>query len=486
MRRRTGRRTALALLMAACAACSPAAPATAPTARTTEVPPAADTAGVPLSPMVTTPEPTAGPSRPMHRVPLALVVHATRTTADVDVAAARRVIASGASRWSVIGQAGGAMRVVSEDGRTPAEVLSAVRSSRSVLGVLRADAVDPTVRVLTVGGRHPLRDPKSYPIGRLGPRGARGDHTDAVGDIMLARRVGARIRQRPGAPARPMAHGWRRPRSPSATSSRRCPATGPPTQGGDSFGADPEVLEGLELAGFDLVSLANNHVGDYGRPGAAADVRAASPTRGFRIVGAGRGPRRARRPVVIERDGVRIGFIATESIGETPAATADRPGTNRLNMPPRTGPLDRAQLRRISGDIAALSEQVDTVVVLPALGHPVHPPARTEPAAGGARLRRRRRRPGDRRPSALGAGLGEFGSAVVVHSLGNFVFDMDFQTKTREGIFVEIVLWGGKVKAVEPVPYVIGDAFAPRRVSGGRAGADPLRRLADQPRSVPL
>ena len=43
-------------------------------------------------------------------------------------------------------------------------------------------------------------------------------------------------------------------------------------------------------------------------------------------------------------------------------------------------------------------------------------------------------------------------SAVIVHSLGNFVFDMDFQTKTREGIFVEIVLWGGKVKAVEPVP----------------------------------
>ena len=32
------------------------------------------------------------------------------------------------------------------------------------------------------------------------------------------------------------------------------------------------------------------------------------------------------------------------------------------------------------------------------------------------------------------------GSAVVVHSLGNFVFDMDFQTKTREGIFLEIVL----------------------------------------------
>ena len=60
------------------------------------------------------------------------------------------------------------------------------------------------------------------------------------------------------------------------------------------------------------------------------------------------------------------------------------------------------------------------------------------------------------------------GSAVVVHSLGNFIFDMDFQTKTREGIFLEIVLWGGVVKAVEPVPYVIDSAFTPRLVRGDR------------------
>jgi poly-gamma-glutamate synthesis protein (capsule biosynthesis protein) len=46
---------------------------------------------------------------------------------------------------------------------------------------------------------------------------------------------------------------------------------------------------------------------------------------------------------------------------------------------------------------------------------------------------------------------------------------MDFQTKTRQGIFSEIVLWGGRVKAVEPVPYLIDDAFTPRPVQGDRA-----------------
>ena len=53
------------------------------------------------------------------------------------------------------------------------------------------------------------------------------------------------------------------------------------------------------------------------------------------------------------------------------------------------------------------------------------------------------------------------GRTTVVHSLGNFIFDMDFQVKTREGIFLEIVLWGGTVKAVEPVPFVIDAGFTP-------------------------
>ena len=61
------------------------------------------------------------------------------------------------------------------------------------------------------------------------------------------------------------------------------------------------------------------------------------------------------------------------------------------------------------------------------------------------------------------------GDAVVVHSLGNFVFDMDFQTKTMEGVFVEIVLWGDQVKAVEPVPYALDSRFVPRVVKGDRA-----------------
>ena len=276
-----------------------------------------------------------------YQMPLALVVHPTRTTADVDVAAARRVVARGATRWSAIDQPGGRMRVVSFEDRSAREVLREVRASRNVLGIVPADAVDARVRVLTVGGRHPLRDPKAYPLEVESDRPVPKVTTmTVVGDIMVARRVGQAIADDPRRPFRPLAKRLAGADITVGNLESTLSTDGSPTQGGDSFGARPRVLRGLDFAGFDLVSLANNHVGDYGDRAMRqtfARLRAAD----LDYVGAGRTLAEARRPVVITRDGVRIGFLGTESIGETPAAGRTRAGTNRLNMPPRTGPLDR-------------------------------------------------------------------------------------------------------------------------------------------------
>jgi poly-gamma-glutamate capsule biosynthesis protein CapA/YwtB (metallophosphatase superfamily) len=402
-------------------------------------------------------------------VPLALVVHATRPTADVEVADARRVIASEAARWSAIGQSGGQMRVLSTEDRRASEVLREVRSSRNVLGVVPADAVDARVRVLTVDGRHPLRDPERYPLRIRSVRPLQEVTTvAAVGDIMLGRRVGARHRANPGAPLAPLGKRLAGAEITVGNFESTLSAAGSPTQGGDSFAASPRVTPALREAGFDVLSLANNHVGDYGDR-ALRQTLARFDSARIETVGAGRNLAAARRPVIIERDGVRVGFLAIDSIGETPSATRTRAGTNRLNMPPRTGPLNRAQLRQITSDIRALDRQVDTVVVLTHWGTQyTHRPESSQRIAArafadaGADL-------------VIGGhphwvqGYEMAGAAVVVHSLGNFVFDMDFQTKTREGIFLEIVLWDGAVKAVEPVPYVIDDAFTPRLVRGDRA-----------------
>jgi poly-gamma-glutamate capsule biosynthesis protein CapA/YwtB (metallophosphatase superfamily) len=414
------------------------------------------------------PTPSPTPSAP-YLMPLALVVHATRPTADVSVSDARRVVASGATRWSAIGQTGGRMRVLSTEERSSRDVLHTVRSSSNVLGIVPADAVDARVRVLTVGGRHPLREPECYPLRIRSERPVPEVTTvAAVGDIMLGRRVGDRHRGDPGAPLEPLAKRLAAAEITIGNFESTLSTAGSPTQGGDSFAASPRVASGLRAAGFDLLSLANNHVGDYGDR-ALRQTLARFQAAKIKTAGAGRDLAAARRPVIIARDGVRIGFLAVDSIGETPAATRNRAGANRLNMPPRTGPLNHSQLRRITSDIRALRKQVEAVVVLTHWGTQyTHRPASSQRTAArafadaGADL-------------VIGGhphwvqGLEMANSGVVVHSLGNFVFDMDFQTKTREGIFLEIVLWDDKVKGVEPVPYVIDKSFTPRLVGGDRA-----------------
>ena len=265
-------------------------------------PSAASSAGSPSAPSPTpstSPTPTAAATQP-----LALVVHATRPVADVPVAAARRVITERPNRWSAIGQAGGRMRLVSFGDGTSADVLRAVRSRIDVLGVLPAADVDPSVRVLTVGGRHPLRDPERYSLQVPAADPAPAVTTiTIVGDVMLGRRVGRAIADDPRTAFRPLADRLSRADITVGNLESTLSTDGQPTQGGDSFGASPRVLRGLASAGFDVVSLANNHVGDYGD---RALRQTLNRLKGAKLpyVGAGRNLTEARRPVVLTRDGV--------------------------------------------------------------------------------------------------------------------------------------------------------------------------------------
>ena len=453
------------LVLALLAGCSAAPPVSIRTPL-----PATSSAMPSTSPAPRTESPSTA-SGPRFQMPLALIVRATRPVTDVSIARARRVVADGGTRWAAIGQPGGRMRVLTAEAEGAAAVVRAVRRSEEVLGVVPAEAVDPTVRVLTVDGRHPLRDPEKYPLQT--PSSHRMPVVTtmaAVGDVMLGRRVGRRHADDPSTPLQPLSRRLAAADLTVGNFESTLSTDGSPTQGGDSFAASRRVLPGLRAAGFDLFSLANNHVGDYGERALRQTLDRFADGK-IATVGAGRNAEQARRPVILERSGVRVGFLATDSIGETPAATSSRPGTNRLDMPPRTGPLDRDDLRRITSDISALARRVDTVIVLTHWGtqytHLPEPSQRTAARAfakAGADL-------------IIGGhphwvqGWETAGEAIVVHSLGNFVFDMDFQTKTREGIFLEVVLWDGKVKAVEAVPYVIDADFTPRLVSGGRARA---------------
>ncbi|WP_242341308.1 MULTISPECIES: CapA family protein [Anaeromyxobacter] len=73
------------------------------------------------------------------------------------------------------------------------------------------------------------------------------------------------------------------------------------------FNAPPEAVAALQHAGVDLVSFANNHVFDQGRPGFEETVRRLDALR-MRYVGAGPSGR-ASGPVTVDAAGMRIAFL---------------------------------------------------------------------------------------------------------------------------------------------------------------------------------
>jgi poly-gamma-glutamate capsule biosynthesis protein CapA/YwtB (metallophosphatase superfamily) len=486
-RRRAGRRAlvgVLACLSAACTGAERPAPDVAGRPGSAPVPGSSTPASPGSAPSATSPP--AGPAD----VPLVLAVHPTRVAVALTRGQAAAVLAARVSSWTALGAGTGTLRLVagpavtavSPAGRLPSDqaALAAVERDAGVLAAVPASAVGPTVRALPVDGVDPLRAPDRYPLRLAVPQPGRAVPVTTmavVGDIMLARRVGARIRA-----AGDFAYPFR------ATAARLAAAdltvgnlesslsrAGAPRQGNDSFGADPGVRAGLALAGFDVLDLANNHLGDYGPTALVQTVRQLR-TAGFSTVGAGANRAEARQPAVETRNGVRFGFVAFNAIGETPTAGPATPGAVSLRMPPRTGPLDAADLAALTAQVRALRPAVDVLAVLPHWGQqytdrPV-PAQRTVARAlldAGADL-------------VLGGhphwvqGLELHGGKLIAYSLGNFVFDMDFSRRTQEGLALELVFRGPRLVAVEPVPVRIDPAFVPR-FAPGAAGLPILRAM---------
>jgi poly-gamma-glutamate synthesis protein (capsule biosynthesis protein) len=73
--------------------------------------------------------------------------------------------------------------------------------------------------------------------------------------------------------------------------------------------ADPKAAEGIKDASIDVVTLANNHIMDYGEAG-LRDTKQALDRYGVLYTGAGENVKEARKPAIYEADGVKIAVLA--------------------------------------------------------------------------------------------------------------------------------------------------------------------------------
>lgn len=179
-----------------------------------------------------------------------------------------------------------------------------------------------------------------------------------------------------------------------------------------TFRAPPELAETLRAAGFDAVSLSNNHALDFG-PVGLRDTLDALDAIEVAHFGAGLDRREAEAPLIIETGGAFVALLGFSAVGSSEFADGGQPG------------VARAEVGVVGSAVAAITSAVDFVVVVFHFGDeydatPTEQQRELAAAAAdaGATLvighHAHTLQPWERR-----------GNALILYGLGNFVFDLD-------------------------------------------------------------
>ena len=217
--------------------------------------------------------------------------------------------------------------------------------------------------------------------------------------------------------------------------------------GGYTFTGDPALLAGLKDAGIDLVSLANNHVGNGG-PSGIIDTIGFLDNLGISHAGAGANVTEARKPAWLLAGGQQIAVLAYCFIEPTDYwATSSSPGSSGYSI------------GQVTADIAAAKKAgADFVIVMPHWGieytdalTPTEPADARRMIAAGADL-------------ILGSHSHWFGPMqligpdhLVFYSLGDLVFDWTLNERTQESAVADLSFVGRRLVQVDLHPTLIID-----------------------------
>ena len=283
----------------------------------------------------------------------------------------------------------------------------------------------------------------------------------AVGDIMLSRNVDGKMEEHKDYKY-PFLKTAQFLKSTDITfGNLECPITpGRDIKTGEIvFRADIESTEGLKYAGFDILSLANNHTPNFGQEGLKNTFKYLSQA-GILYVGAGQDEEEAHTPKIFEKDGIKISFLAYNDSDVVPPsyeAMGNRAGTAFMNI------------EKMKADVRKTKTKSDFLIVSMHSG--------TEYA----------KNPNQRQinfaHSAIDAGADlvighhphviqdseEYKGKYIIYSLGNFVFDQMWSEETREGLIAKIKIKfkeGGSPKTEVNFYRVLIEDFSQPRILG--------------------
>ncbi len=309
---------------------------------------------------------------------------------------------------------------------------------------------------------------------------------DAVGDIMLGRSLPTLMAQRgteyPFAAVQPVmaAADLRFGNLEMALTSR-----GTAARKDYVFRAAAEqTTAALRAGGFNLLSLANNHLTDYGAEGVTDTLQALRAV-GIAFAGAGPDAAAAHAPALVTVHGLRVALLAYVNVPDDSVSSFR--AQSMAAAPGRPG-VAWGTAEAVRRDVTAARTSADVVIVSIHAGY--------EYTANPNGVQRELARAAIDSGAALVLGghphvlqgIEYYRGVPVVHSLGNFVFDLDADDRRQPGLpsvltaIVRVTLDRQGVRTLRLIPAIIDEREGrPVPVEGAdaRRVLDRLYRLTD-------
>jgi poly-gamma-glutamate capsule biosynthesis protein CapA/YwtB (metallophosphatase superfamily) len=208
------------------------------------------------------------------------------------------------------------------------------------------------------------------------------------------------------------------------------------------FHAAPEAIAGLQLAGVVIASTANNHSRDCGPHGVEFTVKWLR-SHGISPLGTSESESTTHQGVVLERKGVRFGFLGY---------TFDQQNGNWHDIDPRIAMTDIPTMCR---DVAALRKRAEVVIV--SMHHGIEyrmKPTQAQIAFAHAAIDAGAALVVGHHPHVIQA-TETYQTGLIFYSLGNFVFDQYQRPETQHGELAEISFLGSTILATHIIPVKI-------------------------------
>jgi len=217
-----------------------------------------------------------------------------------------------------------------------------------------------------------------------------------------------------------------------------------------SFRAEPESVEGLKYAGFDIVSLANNHALDYGREALNQTMEILEKNE-IDFIGAGFNKEEAFGYKIIEIEDTKIAFLAFTNLG----SLSWRPDSGKSGV----AWIEAAE--EAEEEIEKAKKGADIVIVSFHAGEEYS----LEPNSNKKDLSERWLETGAdlvaaHHPHVLQP-VKKYKKGWIAYSLGNFVFDQSFSEETMKSMILKVKIKDKEIISVDSIDVRINDSFQP-------------------------